>query len=123
VNPEPTEPDPAARLREAATLIRTHLAAPDLTRAPWLCLNGGDRIIHDGPSIEFSPHDYVVDEPVSNSANAEYIALMHPGVGAALAEVFDQWAWLGEQAADLLNRVGGTETLALADQILGEVTR
>ncbi|MEV6737914.1 hypothetical protein AB0N14_13665 [Streptomyces sp. NPDC051104] len=79
-------PTPADELRAAAEKLRAIATHPDVTPGPWLCLDGGDRIIHDGPGIEFGPADYVVDEPVSNSANAELIAAMHPGVGAALAD-------------------------------------
>jgi hypothetical protein len=77
---------PAATLHRAADKIRTLLAADDLTPGPWLSLDGGDRIIHDGPAIEFGPADYVIDEPAGNAANAEWIAAMHPGVGVALAD-------------------------------------
>lgn len=41
------------------------------------------------------------------------------GVRVALAAVFDQWAWMGEWDPDFLHRVGGPETVALADAILG----
>jgi hypothetical protein len=39
--------------------------------------------------------------------------------GPALAAVFDKWARMGELDPDLLHRVGGPETVALADLILG----
>jgi hypothetical protein len=45
-------------------------------------------------------------------------ARMHPGVAVSLAMVFDQWARVAELAPDLLNRVGGQETLATARAIL-----
>lgn len=44
---------------------------------------------------------------------------MHPAVGRALAEVFDAWAHVASLDLDLLNRVGGPETLTLARQING----
>lgn len=49
----------------------------------------------------------------------EYIAAMDPIVGAALAEVFDAWARMVDLDPDLLNRIGGAETLAVARQING----
>lgn len=119
-----TTDTPAAQLKQGADKLRTLLADPDLTPGPWLSLDGGDRIIHDGPSIEFGRADYVIDEPVGNAANAELIAAMHPGVGLALAD------WLDEQSA-LLNantRPDWQETvasraLAVARALLGEATR
>jgi hypothetical protein len=33
---------------------------------------------------------------------------------AALADLLDQWAWLGRTDPDLLNRTGGPEALRLA---------
>lgn len=44
-------------------------------------------------------------------------AAMDPAVGTALAEVFDAWARMADLDPDLLNRIGGEETLALARQI------
>ena len=40
-----------------------------------------------------------------------------------LAAVFEAWARMGGWDPDLLNRVGGPETLALADAILAAVAR
>ena len=80
-------------LKRAAAKLRDALAADYLTEGPWDCLDGGDRIVHvsaSGMDIE-----YVVDEPMSNPSNAEYIALMHPPVALALA------AWL-ENTEDLI---------------------
>lgn len=42
--------------------------------------------------------------------------------GPELAAVFESWAWMGEYDAAQLHRVGGPETLALADAILAGVT-
>jgi hypothetical protein len=81
---------PAETLSTAAKRLRERATAPNITPGPWLCLDGGDRIIRY-PGIDDT--DYVVDEPTSNSANAEWIALMHPGVGLALAD------WLEREAA------------------------
>jgi len=104
---------PADELRTAAEKLRKLATHPDVTPGPWLCLDGGDRIIHDGPSIEFGPADYVVDEPVSNSANVELIAAMHPGVGLALAD------WLDSAAIDAEQIGPDPHALAVARAING----
>lgn len=44
-------------------------------------------------------------------------AAMDPHVGTLLADVFEAWARIGELDPDLLNRVGGPETLAIARAI------
>ncbi|WUH94584.1 hypothetical protein OG900_33515 [Streptomyces sp. NBC_00433] len=56
---------------------------------------------------------------VAGTPEAAEVAAAHPVSGAALAAVFDKWARMGELDPDLLNRVGGPETVALADLILG----
>ncbi len=43
--------------------------------------------------------------------------LFSPDVAEAVERVLDRWAWLGLLDADLLNRVGGDEALALARAI------
>ena len=101
-------------LRAAARTLRALLADPQLTPGPWLSMDRGDRLLWNGEGAEDQAPVYVVDEPMSNGANADYIAVMHPDVGHALARVFDAWARIGELDPDLLNRVGGHETLALA---------
>lgn len=105
---------PADELRTAAERLRALLADPELTAGPWLSMDNGDRLLRNQPGDEDQAPVYVVNEPMSNGANAAYIAAMHPGVGAALADMLDQWAWLGSQDPDLLNRVGGPEVLAVA---------
>jgi hypothetical protein len=82
----------AAELRAAATKLRHRLADPQLTAGPWLSLDHGDRLIRNQPGDEDRAPVYVVNEPMSNGANADYIALMHPGVGAALAVLLDDAA-------------------------------
>lgn len=80
---------PLAELRTAATRLRARLADPELTPGPWLSLDHGGRLLYDGPGADERPPVYVVDEPMSNGANAGYIELMHPGVGAPLAELLE----------------------------------
>lgn len=84
--------DPAARLQAAATLLRARLAAPQLTEGPWLSLDHGDRLLRNQPGDEDQAPVYVVNEPMSNGANADYIAAMHPGTGAAILTVLEQAA-------------------------------
>jgi hypothetical protein len=54
-----------------------------------------------------------------DDATTVYIAAMDPRVGKALAEVFRVWARMGRLDPDLLRRVGGDETVALARLIVG----
>jgi hypothetical protein len=111
VSEQPTTA-PAARLRAAATHLRTLLADPQLTAGPWLSLDHGDRLLRNQPGDEDREPIYVVDEPISNGANADYIEAMHPGVGEALA------AWLESAAEDALQVGPDPRALAVADAIL-----
>lgn len=73
-------------LRRAATRLRESALAA--TGGSWCSLDGGDRLVsfsEDGRT----QLDYVVDEPMSNAANAAYIATVHPPVALALAELLD----------------------------------
>lgn len=95
----------SARLRELARAVEADIAANPY----WA-------------SEEYPPHDYPnlyargVDNGLGGPAGV-YAAALHPGVGAALAEVFDAWARMVDVDPDLMHRVGGRETLALARQI------
>jgi hypothetical protein len=82
-------------LRRAASKLREYAAAA--THGPWESLDRGDRLV----AWKLNPEgqrdddfDYVVDEPISNAANAEYIALMHPPVALALAELLHVMSWM-----------------------------
>lgn len=77
-------------LRRAAAKLRSAAMAGYITPAPWDCLDGGDRLVH----IETASGsmEYVVDEPMSSVSNAEYIALVHPPVALAGAELLDAHA-------------------------------
>jgi hypothetical protein len=83
---------PAEELRTAAARLRALLADHELTAGPWLSMDNGDRLLRNQPGDEDQAPVYVVNEPMSNGANAAYVAAMHPGVGAALA------TWLGRVA-------------------------
>ena len=134
-----THTDPTTRLRQAAATIREHLAAPDLTAGPWLSLDNGDRVLRNQPGDEDQAPVYVVNEPMSNGANAAWIALMHPGVGEALAAWLEKaahahqatliaagqtWASVTDpRAVAFVEHMTDRQALAVADEILGEVTR
>lgn len=118
---------PAEELRAAAARIRE--VAGKATPGPWVNYNDGDRIIRDpdvtaaeddsDPCGEGPPLEYVVDEPLSYPENGDHIAMWDPNVALLVAEVFDKWARIGELDPDLLYRVGGQETLAVARAING----
>jgi hypothetical protein len=107
---------PADELRAAAAKLRTLLANPELTAGPWLSLDHGDRLLRNQPGDEDRAPVYVVDEPMSNGANADYIEVMHPGVGAALA------AWLDTAAYDAEMVGPDSNALTLARLINPEPT-
>jgi hypothetical protein len=116
--------DPAARLRQAATKLRTMTA--DVPPPPWTEGGIGDYgwTVHLGAPTDprWASIDTCMDDEQGKTIT-RYIAAMGPLVGEGLAAVFDQWAWLAERDPDLLYRVGGPETLAVADALLGEATR
>ena len=85
----------AADLRAAADRLEALLA--DATPGPWLSLDHGDRLIHV-PHDDREGHIYVVDEPMSNGANAELIATLDPTVGAALVDLV---RWAGRTGQDI----------------------
>jgi hypothetical protein len=114
---------PADELRAAARTLRALLADPELTPDPWLSMDRGDRVLWDGEGAEDQPPVYVIDEPMSNGANADYIAVMHPGVGLAVAD------WLEAEARRLTATAhpGWQEhvaphALAVARAVLGHPT-
>lgn len=49
--------------------------------------------------------------------------VIRPGVGEAMAAMFDRWARMGEFDAIQLHRGGGPETVALADAFLAAMSR
>jgi len=115
------EPTPAQRLREAAAKIRKHAGDANADRpAPWEPSTAGSVI-----SRRPGGYEYVAGfTTLKGTAVADWIALMHPGIGEPLA------AWL-ESVAERLTATTHPEwqttlephAFALADQILGKVTR
>lgn len=92
---------PTARLREAAGVCREE--ATVLARQP-------------APSL-------VGEHPDLDAAIDHLKAGREMKIRYALAAMFDAWAFLAEHDPDQLDRVGGPETLALADAILAAVPR
>jgi hypothetical protein len=124
---------PAAVLRAAADKIRTLATATYIggqeATAPWHVeecdsSEAGDcacivaQGYHSYPGAPQTGVSYVAD--AETPEYAAFIAAMGPGVGVALAEVFEAWARMGRLDPDLLNRVGGAETIAAARAVLGE---
>lgn len=105
-------------LTDAAALIRAALEDPELTPPPWLSMDRGDRLVHD-PGHDDDAPVYVVDEPMSNGANAEWIALLHPGVGEHLADAFDSVREDAEAEGDLFQpSATGEALIQMARQIM-----
>lgn len=114
-----TAVSPADELRTAASKLRARLADPELTPGPWRSMDRGDRLLHDGPGAEDQAPVYVVDEPMSNGANADYIATMHPGVGHALAQLLEETADHTEHGSGAPGHPVIDPTIALARIVLG----
>ena len=112
-------------LRAAAEKLRELATADGITPGPWLSMDHGDRLLWDGPGAEDLPPRYVVDEPMSNGANAELIATLHPGVAVALAD------WLGclavldpsERGGVVCGWCGADHAAVVAAVVLGLVER
>ncbi|MCX5239758.1 DUF5565 family protein [Streptomyces prunicolor] len=117
--PQQTAVGPADELRTAARKLRARLADPELTPGPWLSMDRGDRLLYDGPGADTQPPVYVVDEPMSNGANADYIATMHPGVGHALARLFAETADHMDLGSGAPGHPVIDPTVALAYMVLG----
>lgn len=95
------------RLRDAATRLRA--VAEDATPGPWEVIGGGEYL--QGPGI-------LVGEGIGSitATNVDYIAMMHPPVALALADLLDSLAFDREVEVD-----GRTwrEVLTVADVVLG----
>lgn len=137
------ETEPSARLRQAAEVLRKRSA--EATPGPWsyrrwhsdscqigcddpscfLLLVGTAHAMVGDANVDREPEVFAVERSVQERGedDAAWIALMGPTVGEPLAAVFDAWARMGEYDPMQLNRVGGRETVALADQILAAASR
>jgi hypothetical protein len=111
----PAQPGPAAELRAAAQLLRDRATAPYVQPGPWHVHEayGFLRVDNDRDKTrEAWTVKSGADVAEENRGTAEWIALMHPGVGEPIAE------WL-EHMADFLDTTrlgsGGFPPLALYD--------
>lgn len=105
--------NPAALLRRAAALIRS--LGEHVSPGPWMTSNSRTHWLADdvvfGQSVSMANRISQVcnvDYGQNRKPDAAWIALMHPGVGAALAEWLDTVA--GEMTA-----VEGTEYRAIGN--------
>lgn len=128
---------PADQLTAAAKLLRERATADYVTSGPWIVheANGFLRVDNDRDTTRKAwTVKTGADLAEENRDTAEYIALMHPGVGLALADWLDReaaiWNDLETTKAELgpkgLKLTWGlsthAEALAVARQILGQVT-
>lgn len=109
---------PAETITAAAHKLRLAATADYITPPPWISLDGGDRLIHD-PGHDLDKPIYVVPEPMDNPSNAEYIALMHPGVGLALAELLDEFEESITECGGIVVHSTQEAALAVARALLG----
>lgn len=123
---EPTKPDrtPAATLTAAAEKLRGLVDDLGDCRGPWYVVN---RNQHPYPQrIDNIGVPYVVASTTTDPAQAptiaDYIVAMHPGIGAALADLLeatvDRRARLESLFGDL-PALTNDPALALARQVLG----
>ena len=115
---------PADELRTAAERLRK--LAGQATEAPWATAwNGQQHELRspDGAAYPIAEWTYAIAtwEPQASeqraecdTANADYIAAMHPGVGQALADWLESEAEFGAEGFD-------PAALTVARTILGEV--
>lgn len=109
---------PADQLTAAAKLLREHATADYVTSGPWIVHEafGFLRVDNDrSKTREAWTVKTGADLAEENRHTAEYIALMHPGVGLALAD------WLDSAAQDAELIGPDHRALAVARQLLGGV--
>jgi len=121
VTPAETLNAAATKLREAATAARTSVHhVTSVPETPWTVVECADYC----PCIVVQGSDEPPDEYLADAETPElaaYIALMHPGVGLALAD------WLDSLTGIEVNEHGPMDdeyrhALATARALLGEVT-
>lgn len=117
-----SDSSPAETMKRAAALIRER--ARELPPLPWRA-EGRDVLA----TQDYNPGGAGWDPDWDQAFNvavcprqdeAEYVASMHPLIGAALAGLLDKVAWAVTINPDLIARVGYGEVLALARAYLGE---
>lgn len=111
----------AELLRAAAEKLRGFIAQLGDNGGPWTVSSGPTGYPQSVSNIGVP---YVVcqtyTDPGHPPVTAQFIAAMHPGVALAMIAVFESWARMAELDADLLNRIGGAETLAMARALFAE---
>jgi hypothetical protein len=81
------------------------------------------KVREDGAELAKLPAPSLVADSPDVDAVVDHLGTVREmRIRYALAEVFDRWVELAETDPDLLNRVGGPETVILARAVLGEVT-
>lgn len=112
--------NPAALLRRAATLIRS--LGEHVSPGPWMTANSRTHWLADdvvfGQSVWMANRISQVcnvDYGQNRKPDAAWIALMHPGVGAALAE------WLESAAVDAEEIGHDFRATNVARAVLGDV--
>jgi hypothetical protein len=113
--------DHVETLRQAAAHIREIAAKStqglrnveyDGDEVAWLVMN--DKVGMEQHAIAWM----VTMQNPRAEGDARSMRLWHPGIAELVAVLLERWAWMGSVDADLLNRVGGDEVLALATAVL-----
>ncbi|MFB7738285.1 hypothetical protein ACFC08_28635 [Streptomyces sp. NPDC056112] len=111
---------PAEELRTAAQKLRSlTMPVAEQHPGPWDVHNPNGY-----PQAVFSPAADVIlcetlDEIDAPKPTAPYIAVMHPGVGAALVDLLEARAWIAENDPGAFGTVTDTAALAVARAING----
>ncbi len=113
--------DDAATMRRAAALMRDRAEA--IPHGPWHWQALGE---HGYPQRVVNEGAYLIAEcftgPDARLVEAEYIASMHPGVAAAVADWLDDEAERAERPGALAHHSLSPGPLAVARAYLGETT-
>lgn len=107
----------ADELRQAAAHIRE--VAAGTSHAPWTVEHRasgktGYAEISSGPTVICETYG---DKSGRSNADGVHIALWDPDVAELVARVLDAWANMVRLDPDLIHRVGGDQTLAVARAI------
>ena len=100
-SPEETLKAASRKIRE--TIQRT-------TPGPWRYELETRRVRFDPTTVATNLDPY----------EGKHMALWDPPMAEMVAKLFDRWAWMVRLDDDLIHRIGGDETLALARAVLGE---
>lgn len=127
--PEPKRGDPLIDRGRRTTIERlTEDDGTQLRNGSWVCMSEFEKSL-DGVWVRPEQPDSRLPElemPVSESgpddlAEAARLVRQDPTpTNELLASVFDKWARMGRVHTDLLNRVGGPETVRLARHLINQ---